>query len=114
MPGFNGFWANAAAGADLPRPVPADRWDIERAYSPDATSSAMTMYARCAAFCGGVALFDSAAFQLPRNEAVALDPQQRLLMEEVGSALAHAASATEQPISSFTGTRIVFSPLLVL
>lgn len=102
--GFTGFWASAAAGADLPAPVPADRWDIERAYSPDASSSAMTMYVRCAAFCDGVALFDAGAFRLPRNEAVALDPQQRLLMEEVGSALAHAASATGQPLSSFTGT----------
>lgn len=85
-------------------PVPADRWDIERAYSPDMASSAMTMYARCAAFVGGMEMFDAGAFRLPRAEAAALDPQQRLLMEEVGCALAHAASVTEEPISSFTGT----------
>lgn len=103
--GYAGFLANAAAAADLPRPVPADRWDIERAYSPDMTSSAMTMYVRCAAFIDGVDRFDAAAFRLPRNEAVALDPQQRLLMQEVGSALAHAATVTGDSVSSFTGAQ---------
>ena len=102
--GFAGFWANAVAAADAQAPVPADRWDIERAYSPDMASSAMTMYARCAAFVGGAEMFDAGAFRLPRAEAAALDPQQRLLMEEVGCALAHAASTAGDPISSFTGS----------
>ena len=44
--GLAGFWARAAAGADLPCSVPADRWDIERAYSPEAAPAHMTMYTR--------------------------------------------------------------------
>ncbi len=40
------------------------------------------MYSRFAAFLeGGVECFDAAAFRLPRPEAVALDPQARLLLE---------------------------------
>ena len=40
------------------------------------------MYTRFAAFLeGGMDGFDAAAFRLPRTEAVALDPQARLLLE---------------------------------
>ena len=40
------------------------------------------MYSRFAAFLeGGVDGFDAAAFRLPRPEAVALDPQARLLLQ---------------------------------
>ena len=101
--GFAGFWACAAGGADLPTTVPADRWDIERAYSPDATPTKMTMYARFGTFTADAAAFDAATFRIPRSEATALDPQQRLLLEEVGTALAHAGSATGEPVSGFTG-----------
>lgn len=38
----------------------------------------------------GVDLFDAAAFRLARGEAVALDPQARLLLHAAGDALAAA------------------------
>lgn len=102
--GFEGFWACAATAADLPSSVPADRWDVERAYSPEAPPvSRMSSYARFGAFVPGAAHFDAAAFRLAPNEASALDPQQRLLLEEVGAALTDAGNAAGQQVGSFTG-----------
>ena len=84
--------------------APAERWDLERAYSPDVAPARMSLYARHGCFIiNGVACFDAPAFRIPRNEAAALDPQQRLLLEEVGAALADAGNATGDAIGAFTG-----------
>ena len=83
--------------------MPAERWDLERAYSPDVSPARMSMYARHGCFADGVACFDAGAFRLPRAEAAALDPQQCLLLEVVAGALADAGNASGQAISSFTG-----------
>ena len=54
-------------------PQCCSRWDMDRFYSPDAGG----FYARFAAFCAGVDLFDAAAFRMADAEALALDPQVR-------------------------------------
>lgn len=45
---FGGFWAPAADGASLQRPVPYQRWDLDWSYSTDAAPG--HSYARFAAF----------------------------------------------------------------
>ena len=47
-PGLGGFWAAAAAGASLQRPVPHQRWDPDWCYSADAALG--RSYARFAAW----------------------------------------------------------------
>jgi acyl transferase domain-containing protein len=59
--GPEGFWAQAAAGADLPAAIPFDRWSLERVYAPDVAVD--KTYARFASFIPGVAEFDAAAFR---------------------------------------------------
>ena len=100
--GLTGFWKSAVSAADLPGPVPLERWDIDRAFSPQLPPSKMTMYTRFAAFCDGMPCFDAAAFRMTRPEATAIDPQQRLLMEECAGALEDAAAA-QASIGYFTG-----------
>ena len=53
------FWGAATAAADLPRQVPASRWDLERLYAPDPAGG--KMYARFAAFIDDVESFDPQA-----------------------------------------------------
>ena len=96
------FWANAQGGSDLQQLVPLDRWDIERAYSPQMPPSKMTIYTRQAAFCTAVEDFDASAFRLTKPEATATDPQQRLLMGNCATALSQASTSGTQ-IGSSTG-----------
>ena len=60
--GMAGFWATLAAAEDLPRVVPAQRWDIEQYFAPDA-SRALTMNVRLGAFIADIDAFDPAYFR---------------------------------------------------
>ena len=48
--------------------------------------AAATNMLRLAAFAADVAAFDAAAFRLARGEAVAMDPQARVLLQQVATA----------------------------
>ena len=61
--------------------TPLDRWDIDPLYSPHIESG--KIYARFAATVDNVQLFDSALFKLSNIEAISMDPQIRILLEEV-------------------------------
>ena len=101
--GVTGFWAAAFSAADLQRRVPLDRWDVEPLYAADVVPGSMAINAPFAAFCDRVAEFDAAAFGLSPTEAVTVDPQQRLLMEETAGALADAAPRCADLTGSLTG-----------
>ena len=108
--GVTGFWAAASSAADLQRRVPLDRWDVEPLYAADVVPGSMAINAPFAAFCVGVAEFDSTAFGLSPTEAVTVDPQQRLLMEETAGALADAAPRCADLSGSLTGVYVCRSP----
>jgi acyl carrier protein len=61
--------------------VPVSRWDVELQLTQD-------MPVRFGGFIGDAFMFDSGAFGIPGNEAVLMDPQQRLMLECVQEALA--------------------------
>ena len=60
--GMAGFWASLAAAEDLPGVVPAQRWDIEQYFAPDA-SRPLTMNVRLGAFVADFDAFDPAYFR---------------------------------------------------
>ena len=101
--GVSGFWVAASGAVDLQRRVPLERWGSEPLYAPDVAPGSMAINAPFAAFCEGVGEFDAAAFGLSPTEAVTVDPQQRLLMEETAGALADAAPRTVDDIDALTG-----------
>ena len=78
---------------DLPTSIPLERWDVEHLdASPEVYQSNML---RFGAFMSDVSTFDSKAFRLAPAEATAMDPQSRVLLEQV-----HAAMQVEQgPLS---------------
>ncbi|MFE3636183.1 amino acid adenylation domain-containing protein [Streptomyces sp. NPDC059168] len=75
------FWAHLAAGDDLVGEIPADRWDWRD--HPRSRS-------RWGGFAPGVDRFDAAFFGISPREAELMDPQQRLMLETVWSAVEDA------------------------
>lgn len=59
---------------------------------------------RFGGFCTDINLFDAKFFRLSATEAAALDPQQRILMEETRQALASAHGASSQFSASNSAT----------
>lgn len=107
LTGLGAFYERAISGADLQQVVPLERWDMDRAYAPTASPGSMTIYTRFAAFCQDISHFDGGLFRLPVSEAAAMDPQQRVLLEETGAALNDAASSLQSPIAPRTGERLL-------
>ncbi|WP_406725044.1 amino acid adenylation domain-containing protein [Streptomyces sp. GD-15H] len=75
------FWEHLAAGDNLVGEIPADRWDWRD--HPRSRS-------RWGGFAPGVDRFDAAFFGISPREAELMDPQQRLMLETVWSAIENA------------------------
>ncbi len=98
--GPEGFWQLLVDGVDTIAEVPPDRWDADAFYDPDPSASGR-MTTKWGGFVPGVDGFDADFFGITPREAVAMDPQHRMLLEVAWEALEHAGI----PPDSLSGTR---------
>ncbi len=100
------FWELLDSGTSAREEIPAQRWDVNSYYDPD-REAAGKMITRYGHFISGVDQFDPEFFAISPREAIAMDPQHRLLLEVSWQALERAGQKVErlssEPVGVFVG-----------
>ena len=96
------LWEALLRGEDLITEVPADRWDADELYDPEPGVPGRSV-SRWGGFVDDVAGFDAEFFGIGEREAIAIDPQHRLLLETSWEAVEHAGLAPQSLAGSSTG-----------
>lgn len=96
------LWEALLRGDDLVTEIPADRWDPEEFYDPEAADSGRSV-SKWGAFLDDVAGFDFEFFGFDEREAIATDPQHRLLLETSWEAMEHAGLNRQAIVDSLSG-----------
>ncbi|MDP7735339.1 sulfolipid-1 biosynthesis phthioceranic/hydroxyphthioceranic acid synthase [Mycobacterium paragordonae] len=100
------LWQALLRGEDFVTEVPLDRWDVEEYYDPEPGVPGRS-HCKWGAFVDNIGDFDPEFFAIAEKEAVAMDPQHRMLLETSWEAMEHAgmtpAQLTDTPTGVFIG-----------
>jgi polyketide synthase 5 len=95
------LWDALLRGDDLVTEIPADRWDADYYYDPEPGVPGRSV-CKWGSFLERVGDFDPEFFGISEREAIAMDPQHRLLLETAWEAMEHAG-LTRHTIAVDTG-----------
>lgn len=99
-PDLDAYWQLIRHGNVALREVPAKRWDIAQWYEAQHPNMQGT-YARWGGFLEAIEQFDPGFFRISPREARELDPQQRLILEQVWQVLEDGGMVGETEIGVF-------------
>src|SRR6516225_9518290 len=102
------LWLALLRGDDLITEIPPDRWDADEYYDPQPGVTGRSV-SKWGAFLDDVAGFDSEFFGISEREAIAIDPQHRLLLETSWEAMEHAGLDAASLAGSKTGVFVGLS-----
>ncbi|MGW4644598.1 type I polyketide synthase, partial [Sphaerisporangium sp. NPDC004334] len=105
-----GLWRIFAEEREVLGDFPTDRgWDLENLFDPDPDAPGKS-YVRHGGFLPDATGFDADFFGINPREALAMDPQQRVVLETCWAALEHAGidptSLRDRPVGSFFGAEV--------
>ncbi|WP_441286885.1 SDR family NAD(P)-dependent oxidoreductase [Sorangium sp. KYC3313] len=103
------FWSNLIEGRDCIEVVPEDRWDWRAIYG-DPHAEANKTNVKWGGFIDELASFDPQFFGISPKEAELMDPQHRLLMEHVWSAMEDAGYSAKALSGTRTGVFLAIGP----
>ena len=75
------FWENLLTGKNSISEIPANRWDVNKFYSPDINELNKSI-SKWGGFVDYFDEFDNKFFNISPREAKSMDPQQRVMLEE--------------------------------
>ena len=96
------LWEALLRGDDLVREVPTERWDMDQYYDPEPGVPGRSI-SKWAAFLDDPTGFDAEFFGIGDREALASDPQHRVLLETAWEAMEHAGITPQQIADTLTG-----------
>ncbi len=94
------YWQLIRHGDVALREVPAERWDVAQWYEAQRPDMQGT-YARWGGFLDNIDQFDPSFFRISPREARELDPQQRLILEQVWQVLEDGGMVGQTDIGVF-------------
>jgi len=96
------LWDALLRGDDLVTEIPSDRWDADEYYDPEPGVPGRSV-SKWGAFLDDVVGFDPDFFGINEREAIAIDPQHRLLLETSWEAMEHAGLTRQTLADALTG-----------
>ncbi|MCU7925178.1 MAG: SDR family NAD(P)-dependent oxidoreductase [Candidatus Thiodiazotropha sp. (ex Dulcina madagascariensis)] len=92
------YWENLKAGRNCIEEIPQDRWDWREFYHQNREEAGALgkSYSKWGAFLEGFERFDPLFFNIAPREAMSMDPQERLFLEESWRAFEDAGYAPSQ------------------
>uniref|UniRef100_UPI000E3248F9 SDR family NAD(P)-dependent oxidoreductase n=1 Tax=Steroidobacter cummioxidans TaxID=1803913 RepID=UPI000E3248F9 len=86
------FWKNLASGRNCVSEIPPERWPLDGFYVPDVEQAvaAGKSYSKWGGFIEQFAQFEPLFFNISPREAMNMDPQERLFLQEAWRALENA------------------------
>lgn len=102
------FWENLKAGMDCITEIPEDRWDHDKynEYYGSKQKKIGKLYGKWGGFISDVDKFDPMFFNITPAEAKIMDPQERLFLEIVYSAIEDAGYTKSNLVDSDQGRNV--------
>lgn len=104
------FWENLCSGKDCIEEIPSERWQMEGFYT-DQQMTAMEekmSYCKWGGFLQNIHRFDAEFFHISPKDAVSIDPQERLFLEESWKAFEDGGYSRSRIHTEYQGNVGVF------
>ncbi|WP_411801379.1 SDR family NAD(P)-dependent oxidoreductase [Bacillus atrophaeus] len=104
------FWENLRAGKDSITEIPEERWSLDGFYVSDVKKAIEQgkSYSKWGGFIDGFADFDPLFFKISPREAMTMDPQERLILQECWKTFEDAGYTKERIKQHHNGNVGVF------